>query len=622
MKFKKSMALLLSLAMLITPVGVNAQEAGVTENAATEESETKTTEDVLIEEVPDEEETPAEGEIPSDEGEAPVEEEAPAEEEIPSDEGETPAEGETPSDTEAPVEEETPVEEEVLETELIDFQITEDEVVENEEIVISAAEEDDDTLASIMMNGAILLDFENDREIYAGIGSGETVVRDSNLPRLTAPGYVRWTDTNQALMEYGSVENAVKYEVVLLKLKDGGDLYEIKDYEGIVGVTIPRSLATNQYTFLPWVNESGSYRVAVRGIGDGRNYADSMYRISAVFHYNRPASQLATPAGLTWKGKNAAWQPVDGAADYSVVLYEDGERVARATVTDTSCDWSKDMEDSYTYVFTVTALSSNINQTAHSEAAGPSEAWVKPDENKTREFVARMYRVALNRNAEEEGLNDWTQKLVDGEVDGSSFSQGIIMSEEFTNRKLNDSDFLNVLYKAFFDRTADAGGKSDWQKKLVNGISREYVLAGFVNSEEFANLCKSYGIMRGEYKLGNWRDKNEGVTMFVNRIYTKALGREGEPDGLEDWTGRILRKEMSPEDVAKSFFFSDEFSNKGLNNTEFVKVLYRTFMGREYDQSGLEDWVGKLNAGTSREEVLEGFSRSTEFANIMKEYGL
>ena len=41
---------------------------------------------------------------------------------------------------------------------------------------------------------------------------------------------------------------------------------------------------------------------------------------------------------------------MDGAADYSVVLYEDGERVARATVTDTSCDWSKDMEDSYTYV--------------------------------------------------------------------------------------------------------------------------------------------------------------------------------------------------------------------------------------------------------------------------------
>ena len=48
------------------------------------------------------------------------------------------------------------------------------------------------------------------------------------------------------------------------------------------------------------------------------------------------------------------------------------------------------------------------------------------------------------------------------------------------------------------------------------------------------------------------------------------MRREGEPDGLEDWTGRILRKEMSPEDVAKSFFFSDEFSNKGLATNSLV----------------------------------------------------
>ena len=595
MRIKKSLALLLSLAMLIAPVGVNAQAATLTENGTAEESEIKVTEDALIEETPSEEEAPAEEETPSEE-EAPVEE--------------------MPSEKE-----ESPVLEEVVETELIDFEITEDEAVYDEEEAAAMAEEDD-IFAGIMVDGAILLDLEEDGEKYAGIGSGEEVVQASNLTRLTAPEYVRWTDTNRAMLEYGSVDNAIKYEITLLKLNDGGDLEEISDYKGIVAVTVPRSLATNQYTFRPWMNESGSYRVAVRGIGDGINYSSSKYRISAAFHYRQPDSRLATPTGLTWQGKRATWKPVDGAADYSVVLYEDGERLARFTTPDTSCDCSDDMEEGYTYTFMVTALSGNMNQTAHSEPAGPSEAWVKADENKTREFVARMYKVALNRTAEEEGLNDWTQQLVNGDINGSSFSQGIIMSEEFTNRKLNDSGFLDVLYRAFFDRAADAGGKSDWQKKLGNGISREYVLAGFVNSEEFANLCRSYGISRGEYKLGNWRDQNEGVTMFVNRIYTKALGRAGEPDGLEDWTGRILRKEMSPEDVAKSFFFSEEFSNKNLDNTEFVKVLYRTFMGREYDQAGLEDWVSKLNTGTSREKVLEGFSRSTEFSNIMKEYGL
>ncbi|MDE6675687.1 MAG: DUF4214 domain-containing protein [Acetatifactor sp.] len=37
---------------------------------------------------------------------------------------------------------------------------------------------------------------------------------------------------------------------------------------------------------------------------------------------------------------------------------------------------------------------------------------------------------------------------------------------------------------------------------------------------------------------------------------------------------------------------------------------------------GKSDWVGRLSAGASREEVLEGFSRSKEFAGILAGYGL
>ncbi len=153
-------------------------------------------------------------------------------------------------------------------------------------------------------------------------------------------------------------------------------------------------------------------------------------------------------------------------------------------------------------------------------------------------------------------------------------------------------------------------------------MSREYVLRGFLNSQEFQSLCDFYGIKRGEMKLGNKRDQNEGITMFVNRLYVQALGRRGEPAGLEDWSGKILDKIKSPEEVAKSFIFSEEFVNKRLDDTEYVKVLYRTFMGREYDQAGLNDWVRRLSYGESRERVLEGFSRSEEFANILSSYGL
>ncbi len=252
--------------------------------------------------------------------------------------------------------------------------------------------------------------------------------------------------------------------------------------------------------------------------------------------------------------------------------------------------------------------------TAENEGSGQEDGVTR--------FVQRMYTVALGREAEKAGLDDWVGRLRSGNADGAEIARGFITGDEFKNRKLNHSDYVDVLYRTFFDREADGDGKRNWVDKLEKGMSREYILRGFVNSTEFQNLCDSFGIKRGEMRLGNKRDQNEGITMFVYRLYAQAFNREGEAEGMEDWTGKILDKINTPEEVAKKFIFSQEFTNRNLDDTEYVKVLYRTFMGREYDEAGLESWVGKLEMGMSRERVLEGFSRSVEFSNILSSYGL
>ncbi len=109
---------------------------------------------------------------------------------------------------------------------------------------------------------------------------------------------------------------------------------------------------------------------------------------------------------------------------------------------------------------------------------------------------------------------------------------------------------------------------------------------------------------------------------YVARIYTKALGREAEPAGLNYWVAEISTKRRTPVQVAEEFFFAPEFVNKKLNNTEYVKVLYRTFMGREYDKDGLDYWVARLNKGESRKSVLEAFAGCPEFQKIVKSFGL
>lgn len=239
-------------------------------------------------------------------------------------------------------------------------------------------------------------------------------------------------------------------------------------------------------------------------------------------------------------------------------------------------------------------------------------------------FVYRLYAYALNREPDEGGLNDWKNKLTSRERTGTEVAVGFFFSDEMKLRNLNDQDFVELLYMVMMNRNSDPSGKAYWLNMLRNGVSRMGVFNGFAGSAEFAGICNSYGINRGTSTAVEGRDKNYGATLFVARLYTEALGRGYDVDGLNDWCNRIVGKTWSVTDVSTTgFFHSQEFLNKNLNNEEYVKVLYRTFLGREYDAAGLADWTGQLNAGVkNRDDVLKGFSDSQEFANIMREYGL
>lgn len=109
---------------------------------------------------------------------------------------------------------------------------------------------------------------------------------------------------------------------------------------------------------------------------------------------------------------------------------------------------------------------------------------------------------------------------------------------------------------------------------------------------------------------------------YVSRLYTEALGREAEPAGMKYWVQEIRSKQRTPVQVAECFFFVPEFTDKKLNNTEFVKVLYRAFMGREYDKPGLDYWVARLDKGESRKTIVKTFAGCEEFQKIIRGFGL
>lgn len=238
-------------------------------------------------------------------------------------------------------------------------------------------------------------------------------------------------------------------------------------------------------------------------------------------------------------------------------------------------------------------------------------------------FVDRLYNGCLQRQPDASGLKNWTNKLVRGSASGTSVAQGFFFSQEMINRNLSDEDFVETLYEVMMGRASDEGGKADWLYKLKNGVTREGVFKGFSNSTEFNNICNSYGIERGNIQVGQARDVNPGLTTFVSRLYTKALGREYEEAGLNEWCARINNKKWNINDVSTTGFFnSPEFLNKHTTNEQYVTILYHTFFDREPDTAGYNDWMGKLGSGVSRNDVLQGFANSPEFSNLKKSFGL
>lgn len=246
------------------------------------------------------------------------------------------------------------------------------------------------------------------------------------------------------------------------------------------------------------------------------------------------------------------------------------------------------------------------------------------DKSGVEGFVYRLYNVALTRDAEDAGLADWTNRLNTKTESAAEVARGIFFREEFLNKNYTNEQFVEFLYRTMFGRDSDEAGRQYWLDCLENGASREYVYQGFAESQEFTGLCDGFGVERGSVSLGQYRDKNIDATGFVARLYTQMLGRSFDDDGIEYWCKAYLTGEKSIEDIAADgFLHSEELKSQNLDNKEFVTRMYETFLNREPDEAGLNDWIGRLERGEeTRDSLVYGFTNSQEFGGLKAEYHL
>jgi hypothetical protein len=111
----------------------------------------------------------------------------------------------------------------------------------------------------------------------------------------------------------------------------------------------------------------------------------------------------------------------------------------------------------------------------------------------------------------------------------------------------------------------------------------------------------------------------EAETGGVARLYFGALQRLPDAAGMDFW----MQQEQSGtslSQIASAFTVSKEFTDiyGSMSNTAFVDKLYLNVQGKTPTPVQESFWVNQLNAGTSRAEVLLGFTDSADYKAASK----
>ena len=185
-----------------------------------------------------------------------------------------------------------------------------------------------------------------------------------------------------------------------------------------------------------------------------------------------------------------------------------------------------------------------------------------------------------------------------GDKDGDGIPDAV-EARVGTNALLKDNDVLHrsdlfamQLYRDVLFREADTAGLQYWQQQIDTGkMTRAQVAASFMASPEF-----------------------QGGVGEITRLYFGAFDRLPDRDGLAYWMGQ-QKAGMSFNQISASFVVSEEFQKTygSLDNTNFVERVYQNVLHRSSDTAGKSYWVGQLNNGFSRGDLLASFTESTEF---------
>ena len=377
-----------------------------------------------------------------------------------------------------------------------------------------------------------------------------------------------------------------------------------------------------------------SYEVTITGLKNGATAKWTTNFFNPAEYVDSPIKTIAvndiTKLRLTQSVIDAGLSPLSSLLGSTLKVTTENGRTA---VVPTASSWSVDTANmKFTNSINSSSLPSHIVSNGNNSIAVPYELvpYGRMSVNVTTVDSGGSARFTLNRYYTGTTmvtlyrLNSSGKLEVVADQDSASFSNdttspNVVSHFDLTNLQATDSGRYYIGYRY------------DWSKELfmvgpvnftVNPDPNAPVVPSNPSNPNNPSTPSTPSTPSGSVTPSQGQTTSEGgVSGFVERLYTVALGRASDANGKAAWINAIRNGESGAE-AAKGFLFSDEFLNKNMSNADFVTVLYSTFFDRQPDAAGHAAWVAALERGESKQDVIMGFINSTEWANVCLRYGI
>ena len=105
-------------------------------------------------------------------------------------------------------------------------------------------------------------------------------------------------------------------------------------------------------------------------------------------------------------------------------------------------------------------------------------------------------------------------------------------------------------------------------------------------------------------------------------IYSNILSRKPTEEELSEKAEALTSGKYTMSDFLCDLVFSDEYYRKNTTDKEYITMIYKTLLGRDPDDEGMNGWTAEMMNGRSRRRILSDFVNSEEFNSRVSEYGI